>query len=308
MPKISIIIPCYFNECNIPVTVKELLESEKSFSAEVNFEYVMIDDGSEDNTLEELRKFKKNHPEKVKIVKLSGNFGSYNAILAGMEFATGDCNVVISADLQDPPSLIVKMYDYWTRGIKLVLANREQREDNFLDKQFSNLYHRLIRRYGIKNMPSGGFDFCLFDKKLKEEVLSMREKNTNTLFLLVWLKYDYISIPYRRVKREIGKSRWTLQKKIKLLVDSFVSFSFAPIRLITILGFILGIGSLCYAILIFIYKILDGVAVPGWSALMVVLLLVSGFIMISIGILGEYLWRILDQVRSRPIYVIDDVE
>jgi dolichol-phosphate mannosyltransferase len=268
----------------------------------------MVDDGSGDKTIEELKIFKNEYCEKVKIVKLSGNFGSYNAILAGMAHATGDCNVVISADLQDPPSLIVKMYDYWAKGIKLVLANREQREDSFLDKQFSNLYHSLIKRYGIKNMPTGGFDFCLFDKKLKEEVLLMKEKNTNTLFLLIWLKYDFISIPYKRVKREIGKSRWTLQKKIKLLVDSFVSFSFAPIRLITVLGFILGIGSLCYALIIFINRVLDGVAVPGWSALMVVLLLVSAFIMISIGILGEYLWRILDQVRSRPIYVVEEVE
>jgi glycosyltransferase involved in cell wall biosynthesis len=308
MPTISIIIPCYFNEKNIPITTKELIENERHFGDDVIFEYVMIDDGSEDNTYDELRNFKKSYPEKIKLIKLSGNFGSYNAILAGMEYATGDCIVVISADLQDPPSLIVKMYDYWNKGIKLVLANREQREDNYFDKQFSNLYHKLIQKYGIKNMPSGGFDFCLFDRKLKDDVLAMKEKNTNTLFLLVWLKYDFVSIPYKRMKREVGKSRWTFPKKIKLLVDSFVSFSFAPIRLITVLGFILGIGSLCYALFIFIIKALDGVAVPGWSALMVVLLLVSAFIMISIGILGEYLWRILDQVRPRPIYVVEKVE
>lgn len=308
MPTISIIIPCYFNEKNIPVTTKELIENERHFGEDVVFEYVMIDDGSKDNTYQELRNFKKSYPEKVKLVKLSGNFGSYNAILAGMEYATGDCIVVISADLQDPPSLIVKMYDYWHKGIKLVLANRQQRDDSFFDKQFSKWYHKLIRKYGIKDMPRGGFDFCLFDRKLKDEVLAMREKNTNTLFLLVWLKYDFVSIPYKRMKREIGKSGWTFMKKIKLLVDSFVSFSFAPIRLITVLGFILGIGSLCYAIFIFISRVIDRVAVPGWSALMVVLLLVSSFIMISIGILGEYLWRILDQVRDRPIYVVEKVE
>lgn len=306
--KLSIIIPCYFNEKNIPVTTKELIHNELLFENEIEFEYIFVDDGSGDDTYKELKYFKEQYPTKVKLVKLSGNFGSYNAILAGMHYATGDCNVVLAADLQDPPELIHKMYNYWKSGIKLVIANREKRNDEFWDKQFSNLYHRLIRKYGIKNMPIGGFDFCLFDRQLKDEVLLMKEKNTNTLFLLLWLKYDFVSIPYTRKKREIGTSRWTIQKKIKLLIDSFISFSFAPIRIISIFAFVFAIIAIIYAVYIIICRMTGIIQTPGWSTLMIALLFISSFIMFSLGILGEYLWRILDQVRPRPIYVVETAE
>ena len=135
MPKISIIIPCYFNGENIPLTSKELIENEKNFDSDMEFEYVMVDDGSKDNTYEELIKFKASNPGKVTLVKLAGNVGSYNAILAGMHHATGDCNVILAADLQDPPELIPKMVEYWKKGIKFVVANRENRHKAYQDLQ-----------------------------------------------------------------------------------------------------------------------------------------------------------------------------
>lgn len=147
----------------------------------------------------------------------------------------------------------------------------------------------------------------LFDKQLKEEVLNIQERNTNTVYLLAWLNYDFVSIPYVRRKREIGVSRWTMKKKIKLFIDSFVSFSFAPIRAITIAGLLLGIVAFLYALLIVISKIRGGIDVEGWSAMMVTFLFVSSFQMIGLGILGEYVWRALDASRKRPIYVVDQV-
>lgn len=307
MPKISVIIPCYFNEQNIPVTAKKLLENERLFDNDVAFEYVMVDDGSKDNTFGELQLFKNQNPEKVKIVKLSGNFGSYNAIIAGMEYATGDCNVVLSCDLQDPPELIAKMYNHWNNGIKLVLANREKRDDGFLSNIFSNLYQKMIRKYGIPTLPDGGFDFCLFDKTIKNEILSLKEHNTNALYLMVWMKYEYVNIPYKRQKREIGKSRWTSAKKMKLLVDTFVSFSFTPIRAITIMGIFIGFAAIIYAAIIIYERLSGNIETEGWTALMVVLLLVSSFQIIALGILGEYIWRVLDAARKRPLYIIDKV-
>ena len=128
MTKLSVIIPCYFNGENLPVTTKELIENEKLFDKDVEFEYVMVDDGSKDNTFEELTKFKEKYPEKVKVIKLAGNVGSYNAILAGMNYATGDCNVMLAADLQDPPELIPQMFEYWKKGVKFVIANRKDRD------------------------------------------------------------------------------------------------------------------------------------------------------------------------------------
>lgn len=307
MPKISIIIPCYYNELNIPVTVPELIANELNFPESTVFEYVFIDDGSKDNTLGELKKHKEIYGNKIKIVKLSGNFGSYNAILAGMKYASGDCNVIVAADLQDPIELMPQMFAYWQKGIKLVLGNRQDREDPFFSKMFANAFQFLIRRYALATLPKGGFDYVLFDRQLKEQVLAMDEKNSNSLYLLTWLKYEYVSIPYSRKKRKAGKSRWTMSKKIKLFVDSFVAFSFLPIRVISVSGLLLGLISIVYALVIMYNKLMGKIDVEGWTTMMLVFLFVSSFQMISLGILGEYLWRTLDASRKRPNYVVDEV-
>jgi len=307
MSKLSIIIPCYFNEGNIPVTGKELIDNEKLFSAGTEFEYVFVDDGSKDNTLSELLKFKESYKEKVKVVKLAGNVGSFNAILAGLSVATGDCNAILAADLQDPPELIPKMYNYWQNGVKLVIANRQDREESFGQKILANTYHSLVKNFAIKNAPRGGFDLVLFDTQLKDEILKINEKNANILYLLTWLGFDYVQIPYVRKKRQIGKSRWTVGKKIKMFIDSFVAFSFFPLRLISITGLIMGFIAMGYGIFIIVARLFNQVEVEGWSSIMVVLLFVSSFQMIALGIIGEYVWRGLDASRNRPNYVIDKV-
>jgi polyisoprenyl-phosphate glycosyltransferase len=307
MTKISIIIPCYFNGENIPITKTRLIENEKLFDANVSFEYIMVDDGSKDNTVEELIKFKEENPGKVKVIKLAGNVGSYNALLAGMKYATGDCCVVIAADLQDPPELMVKMYGHWKNGIKLVVGNRADREESIFQKAFSNTYHALIQKFALKNIPKGGFDYVFFDKQLKDEVVKINEKNTNTLYLLAWLNYEMVCIPYTRLKREVGKSRWTLKKKIKLFIDSFISFSYAPLKFISITGITLGFVALIYSLAIIVRKFTGNTEPTGWSSMMVVILFVSSFQMIGLGIIGEYVWRNLESSRQRPAYVVDEV-
>lgn len=307
MPKLSIIIPCYYNEENIPITTRTLVETEKLFPKDVEVEYVMVDDGSKDGTLDALYNFYHEYPDRVKVIKLAGNVGSYNAILAGMGQATGDCCTVIAADLQDPPEMIPKMYEYWRSGIKLVIANRQDRDDPFLTKIFANVFQSLIRKFGLKQLPEGGYDFVLFDKQLKDEVVAMDEKNTNVLYLLSWLGYDYVNIPYKRREREVGKSRWTFKKKLKLFIDSFVAFSFFPIRIISLLGLFLGGFAFLYALFIIGAKLFGWVPVEGWTSVMVVLLTVSSFQMIALGIIGEYVWRGLDAARKRPNYVIESM-
>lgn len=307
MAKISIVIPCYFNEDNIPVTTERLIANEKRFPENVEFEYVLVDDGSKDRTLERLKGFKSQYPGKVKVVKLTGNFGSYNAIYAGLLHATGDCMVVISADLQDPPELIVKMYEHWQKGMKVVLANRAKRDDGLLSVLFSNWYHHIIRKYALPNLPSGGFDFCLFDRQVQGHLLENMETNTNSLFLILLFKYEFVTIPYERNKREIGKSRWTTSKKIRLLIDSFFSFSYVPIRVVSALGIILSVVAVLYALVIVVLRFTGQIELTGWSALMVVLLFLSAFQMVALGILGEYLWRSLEASRKRPPFVVDEV-
>ncbi|GGK78183.1 glycosyltransferase family 2 protein [Rufibacter glacialis] len=307
MTKLSIVIPCYFNEQNIPATTKELISSESLFDEEVEFEYIFVDDGSGDNTLQELLKFKKLYPSKVKVLKLAGNVGSYNAVVAGMEVASGDCTVIIAADLQDPPELMVQMYNYWKQGFKLVIGNRMDREESPVQKFFSNTFHSIMKKIALKNIPDGGFDYVFFDRQIREEVVKMKERNSNIFYLMTWMGYAYINIPYVRKKREIGKSRWTLQKKIKLLIDSLLSFSFFPIRAISVIGIGLGLGAFIYGLYIMISRFMGFIDVEGWSALMVVVLFVSSFQMIAIGILGEYVWRGLDASRERPLFVVEKV-
>lgn len=307
MPKITIITPCYYNELNIPVTSRKLLENEKLFGPDVEFEYILVDDGSKDNTWRELMKFQEEYPHKVKVIKLIRNFSSTNAVFAALHHSTGDCNVIISADLQDPPELIHTMYQHWTKGFKLVLANRTNREESFFQKRISNLTHKMVQRFGLKNLPDGGFDMNLFDKEVKEVLIHMNDKNSYFPYLLMWLGYDFVTIPYVRRKREIGKSTYTLSKKIKAFVDSFVAFSYFPIRMISVTGIILGVVAFLYGVFLVISKFLGFVDVSGWTTIMVVLLFVSSFQMIALGIIGEYVWRSLDASRNRPNFIVETV-
>ena len=305
MPKITIITPCYFNELNIPVYAERMIENEKLFPNNVAFEYIMIDDGSKDNTWLELEKFHAKYPDKVKIIKLVRNFSSTNAVFAGLNYCTGDCNVIISADLQDPPELIFKMYEHWMKGYKLVLANRTNREEPFLQKLISNTTHKMVQKWGLKNLPDGGFDMNLFDKEIRDILIKMEDKNSFFPFLLMWLGYDFVSVPYVRRKRELGTSTYTLSKKIKAFVDSFVAFSFFPIRMISISGLILGFLAFVYAIAIVVRKLSGDVELSGWTSMMLVILFVSAFQMIALGIIGEYVWRGLEASRKRPNYIIE---
>lgn len=304
LPLISVIIPCFRNEANIPVTGARLIENEKLLEGRAQFEYILIDDGSPDQTWEALKTFQAQYPEKVKIIRFTRNFGSTNATYAGMEIAQGDCTIIISADLQDPIELFPKMFDYWQKGLPLVVANRSNREEPWLQKFISGISHSLIRKFALSKLPHGGFDFVLFDRKVREHIVQIQDKNSFLPYLLIWLGYDFVSIPYIRKKREIGKSSYTLGKKIKSLVDSFVAFSFFPVRLISILGLTLGAIALLYALVVLVGKYMGWIPIDGWTSMMVILLLVSSFQMIGIGILGEYIWRTLDAARSRPNYII----
>ncbi|GAB3832083.1 glycosyltransferase family 2 protein [Hymenobacter jeollabukensis] len=307
MPKLSVIIPCYFNEDNIPVTSRELVANEVNFPPEVTFEYVFVNDGSGDDTLGALQRAQQAYPGKVRIVDLAANVGSYNAIVAGMAHATGDCMAIITADMQDPPELMVQMYEYWKKGFKLVIGNRKDREEKGLSEVFAKTFHWLMKHLALRNIPEGGFDFVFFDQQVAKEVLKLHERNSNVFYLMVWLGFAYVNIPYVRRKREIGKSRWTLSKKIKLLIDSLLAFSFVPIRAISVVGLGLGLIALLYGLYIIVLKFVSPSEPAGWTALMVVLLFVSAFQMVALGIIGEYVWRGLDAARSRPLYVVRQV-
>ncbi len=307
MPKLSVIIPCYYNEDNIPVTADELAANEALFPPEVTFEYVYVNDGSGDDTLGALRRAQQARPGCIRIVDLAGNVGSYNAIVAGLAYATGDCLAITTADLQDPPALMAQMYAHWQQGFKLVIGNRQNREETGLGEWLARVFHWLMKHLALRNIPTGGFDYVLCDRQVATEVLKLHERNSNVFYLMVWLGFAHVSLPYTRRKRRIGYSRWTLTKKITLLIDSLVSFSFVPIRAISVVGLGLGLLAFLYGLYVISLKLIHPNEPAGWTTLMVVLLFVSSFQMIALGVIGEYVWRGLDAARSRPLYVVKNL-
>ena len=306
MKTISIVIPVYYNELNLPETIPQLLALSDVFSG-YQLELIFVNDGSGDRSLEILLDYRSKNPETIKVINLTRNFGSMAAIQAGVTIAAGDCIGMISADLQDPPELFQDMVQHWEKGTKAVFAIRQDREESFLQKLFSNGYYSLVRRFAVKDYPNGGFDFFLVDRQVIQEINRIQEKNTNLMTLIFWLGFKPVLLPYIRRQRTRGISRWTLSKKIKLFIDTFVAFSFFPIRVLSIIGFIVAISSFAYGMFILFYWLFLGIDVRGYVPIMLIMTFTSGIQMTMLGVLGEYLWRTLDEIRRRPPFVIDEI-
>ena len=306
MSKVSIVIPCYFNELNIAETYKVLVRDVFEKRKDIEFEIVFVDDGSRDKTLDELKKVQ-SYDNHVKIVKLSRNFGEFRAIVAGMSQATGDAIAVMSADLQDPPYLITEMIQYWQQGEKVIIAARNKRDEPWIKNFFANTYYRIVRKLVIADYPKQGFDFFLMDKSVAEILVNMQEKNSSIYVQLIWTGFNPKVIEYTRQAREKGKSMWSYKKRIDLFIDTFIVFSHTPIRWISGLGFLMSISGFISALLLVYDKLVHGSDVAGWTSLMVVVLVLAGVQMIMLGIIGEYMWRNLDESRKRPLYIIDEI-
>jgi len=306
MKKFSIVVPVYGNEKNLPETIPRLLELKEKLP-NYELELIFVDDGSKDRSLEILLDFKNKNPELIKVIKLTRNFGAPAAGQAGLDIATGDCVGKINADLQDPPKLFIDMIKHWEKGVKAVFAVRKERKDPIFSRMLSSLFYSLLRRHALPNYPKGGFDFFLVDKKVVEEFKKIPEKNTNINALIFWLGYEYVTIPYTRDERKSGKSQWTLGKKIKYFIDTFVGFSYFPVRFISWIGMIVAIAAFGYGIYILYNWALGNIRVEGWTTTIIILLVTAGIQMIMIGVIGEYLWRTLDEIRKRPSYIIDDI-
>jgi len=309
MKKISIVIPV-FNEPSLPETISQLLALKEKISdciSDCEFEFIFVDDGSKDKSLETLLKFREKFPKEIRVVKLTRNFGSHSAIRAGLKVSKGDCVGVISADLQDPPELFIDMIKHWQKGTKAIFAVRKDRKDTLPSKISSKIYYSFLRKYAIPNFPKGGFDFFLVDRQIVDELDKIPEKNVTIMNLLVWLGFDYVTIPYVRQKREKGKSGWTFSKKIKLVIDSFIAFSYIPIKLLPSLGIIFAVASFVYGGFVFFNWAFGNMPVEGWTSSIILVTFIGGIQMIMLGILGEYLWRTLDETRKRPMFVIEKI-
>lgn len=303
MSKISIVVPVYYNEDTLMDLYRDM--QEKILDRLGEYELVFVDDGSGDRSFEIMQQIR-DMDENVRLVKLSRNFGEHAALLAGLSVCTGDCAVTKQADLQEDSTLIAEMYDSWKKGNKVVLAVRRSRDENRVKVFFANLYYSLVRKFVNKNMPQGGCDCYLIDRKVIEVLERMDEKNSSLTLQVMWAGFQTDMVYFDRKDREKGESRWTFAKKFKLVLDSMMSFSYVPIRFMSIVGLLFNIGAVALFISVIVEYFTEGTPIAGWPSLMCVVLCSSGLILIMLGILGEYLWRTLDAARTRPPFIIDE--
>lgn len=302
--KISIVIPVYYNEKNLEPLYEDI---KKKVIDVIDYEYeiVMVNDGSKDESWNVMKKLAA-YDSNIRIISLSRNFGSHAAILCGISHCTGDCAIVKAADLQEPTELVLEMVESWKKGNNVVLAVREGREESKSQTFFANFYYDLVRKTALPNMPKGGFDVYLIDRKVITVLENLDEKNSALTGQLLWSGFKTDIVYYTRLAREIGESKWTLKKKIRLVMDTLFSFSSLPITAVLAIGVGSMVIAIIWAIVVLISKLSGAITVSGWTSLFIFNLFSFGLIMMTLGVLGEYLWRTFDASRNRPPYIIEE--
>ena len=302
---VSIIFPTYNEESNIKELYKRICFVVSEISGH-DFEFIFVDDRSTDNTFAALKTLRRSD-QRVKIIRFARNCGSHAAITAGLHFCEGEVAIVMAADLQDPPGLINNLLEEWDTGKNIVWGIRLKREGEKTSTNIlSRLYYFLLNKITSIEMPPKGADVFLADRIVIDEFKNIPERNTSVFMTLAWLGFDQSSIGYVKEARFSGVSKWSLRKKVKLAIDSILSFSYVPIRFMSFIGILTSLLGFLYAIFVFI-SYFKGNPVEGWSSLITVILVVGGIQMMMIGILGEYLWRTYDESRRRPQYTISSV-
>ncbi len=298
---VSVVVPVYFNASSLPRLADRLRKIADA--ADYDLEAVFVDDGSGDDSWTCIEEICRAWP-RARGLRLTRNFGSQMAIAAGLAEARGQAVAVLSADLQEPPELLPDMVAAWRKGTTAVLAVRRSRPEGWTARAAAGFYYRTLRRLGLSQMPAGGFDCFLIGREAVDFLVEGREVHTSLPGLLLWAGFPAALVPYDRVAREEGESRWTIAKKLKYFIDAVISFSYVPLRWMSVAGAILALLAFLYAVFLVVYKLLHGQPIAGWTSLMVAVAFFSGVQLVSLGILGEYLWRTLDAARARKGYLV----
>jgi len=303
---VSVIIPIFNEYEGVPFLV-ESLNQFFGEHPELNAEVIFVNDGSRDNTVERLSEMK-HVTYKAKVISFSRNFGSHAALRAGISHASGEYICFNYADLQDPLELIIQMKDLMDKGHDIIWAQRESTKVSWGERTFSKFYAYLMQKFAFKNFPEKGFDIVMFNKKVAAEVNKNVEANSSIFLQILGMGFRQTNITYKKRERKTGVSKWTLSKKIKLFIDSFVAFSYAPIRFVTIVGIIFFFVGVLWTTYIIVRKLFFHDLAAGWPALMSILMIGFGITNISLGIIAEYLWRTLDASRKRQVFIIDEIK
>ena len=302
---ISVVIPVHNEESVIPELFRRLnmvLEKTKK-----PFEIIFIDDGSRDETFPLLKGLYDRYKPRVRVIQLSRNFGHQLAITAGLEAANGKSVIVMDADLQDPPEVIFQFLEKWQQGNEVVYGIRKERKgETFFKKMSAALFYKLIRLGTALDIPENVGDFFLLDRKVVDVLNTMKERHRFVRGMVVWAGFKRAGIEYVREARFAGQTKYGLWRMIKFAFDAATSFSFTPLRVISFIGGIMSLFSFLYILVIIYEKLFTDYTVTGWSSLMVVVLFIGGIQLLSIGIIGEYVARIGDDVKRRPLYAVSD--
>jgi polyisoprenyl-phosphate glycosyltransferase len=300
----SIVIPVYNEEAVLAQTYQRLKQVMSTTGEQ--YDLIFVDDGSSDHSVILIKELCGLDPS-VKLISFSRNFGHQIAITAGMDYAEGSAIVVIDADLQDPPELILQMIAKWKEGYEVVYAKRKQRNgETFFKKKTAHLFYRLLQASTDINIPVDTGDFRLIDRKVCDVLKQLPEKNRYVRGLVSWVGFKQTAIEYDREPRLAGESKYPLKKMIKLCLDGLTSFSFKPIKLASYSGALLIVLGVVYSILLISLKLLGSSVIEGWSLVLASELLLTGFLLTIMGIIGEYIGRIYDESRNRPLYIVGE--
>ena len=303
----SIIIPVFFNEGSLRDIAASIRQEVFEPMSDKEGEMVFVDDGSRDGSYEVLRELQRSHPSDIRIIKLSRNFGQVNAIWCGLEHSNSTI-VTLSADGQEPVELVAQMLrKHFDEGFEVVLARRDSRDETLFRRLTSRVVYTAMKILSNEEMPVGGFDIVLLGKKAKYALLKMYQPHTYFQVRVLDLGFKRAWIGYHRCDRKHGKSRWTLARKFTTMLDGVLGHSYIPIRMMSVIGGGLSILSLGCASFFLINYLVHGHTIKGWTPIILSILFVGGVQMMMIGMLGEYLWRVLAQVRQTPPYVIEEV-
>jgi|BioPla2DNA2_1021312.scaffolds.fasta_scaffold00195_22 dolichol-phosphate mannosyltransferase len=302
-PELSVVVPV-FNEEEVITATQQRLAAVLS-ALQLPYEIIYVDDGSTDRTAEIIRPWCL-ADGKVKLISFSRNFGHQTAITCGMDYAAGDAIVIIDADLQDPPEVIPQLIEKWREGYQVVYGRRKRREgETWFKKATAALYYRLLCRLSNVEIPVDVGDFRLIDSTVRDALLQLPEHNRYVRGLISWLGYRQTFVDYERAPRQAGTTKYPLRKMLKLAGDGITSFSYRPLKISIYLGVTLSLASFLFLLFIFISKLFDLVDMePGYASMMSVMLFFFGVVLVMLGITGEYIGRIFEEVKSRPLYLV----
>jgi polyisoprenyl-phosphate glycosyltransferase len=300
-PVLSVVIPVYEEEANLPMLYERL--TPVMAETEPNYEIIFVDDGSHDHSVEVMRDLAARDPH-ISVVELSRNFGHQIAISAGLDYAQGDGVIIMDADLQDPPEVLPQFIAKWRDGHEVVYAIRAQRKEGWFKRGLYALFYRMLQRIANIDIPLDAGDFCIMDRRVVDILNGMPERNRFVRGIRSWVGLDQIGLEYERQSRYAGRVKYSYRRLVYLALDGLISFSFVPLRMITIVGFVISAISILMAISYTIQKVTVGLDPPGFATTIVAIFFLAGIQLITLGVIGEYVGRIFEEVKQRPLYIV----